>query len=352
MQDTFLNSYPKLLQANTPILTGLWLAHGDEPLLTQWLTDAMRPHWRNQNLAIKHIDLISTKTWQDVLTELNSLSLFDDASAVIITGNHKPDKDTLLALTEFAKQANAQNNQNCLLWLMPKQDKRAQKAKWFSPFSQYGHVIDCHLYDEAQRQHLLQIKAQQFGLSLTAPAWQLLMAQTEHHLLSSYQTLWRLSYLFAPQLSQQHQTDNAPPLIEIDTDALQNALVSHSQYSVFDLSDAMLSGDSPQVVRIIEQLKATDEPTPLVLWVISKEMRLIIQLLAGEDAQQLGIWRSKQRLYHQACHRHNSDSTSTWTDILYRCDQALKGVIRQPVWELLLQSALLVSGHRLFSLTY
>ena len=206
MQASFIQAYPKLLQ-NDVAVAGLWLAHGDEPLLHQWLIDALRPHWRNQNYAIKRIELISVKSWQDVLSELSSQSLFDDASALIVTGNHKPDKGVITELERFAVDAQAGTHSHSVLWLTSKQDKRAQSSKWFAPFAQYGHIIDCNLYDERQRQQLLQVQAEQFGLRLTQEAWQLLMSQTEQHMLSAYQTLWRLSYLFAPQLSS-NSSDN------------------------------------------------------------------------------------------------------------------------------------------------
>nr|WP_227686613.1 hypothetical protein [Psychrobacter fozii] len=35
--------------------------------------------------------------------------------------------------------------------------------------------------------------------------------------------------------------------------------------------------------------------------------------------------------------------------LLYRCDQAIKGLVRQPAWELLLQAALELAGKRLFT---
>ena len=356
MQDTFIKAYPKLLQPSVAV-AGLWLAHGDEPLLSQWLIDAMRPHWREQNYAIKRIELISVKSWQEVLSELGSQSLFDDASALIVTGNHKPDKAVITELERFAQDAQTGAHGHSLLWLTPKQDKRAQSSKWFAPFTQYGHVIDCNLYNEQQRQQLLQIQAQQFGLKLSQDAWQLLMSHTEHHLLSAYQTLWRLSYLFAPQLMA--NSDNTPqegshpskPFtnVALDIKDLQAALVSDAQFSVFDLSDAMLAGNSAQVAKIMFQLKATDEPTTLVLWAISKDMRQIMQLMDGQDTQTLGIWRSKQGLYQQACRRQSPAQTAEWPALLYRCDQAIKGLIRQPAWELLLQAALELSGQRLFA---
>lgn len=356
MQDTFIQAYPKLQQSSVAV-AGLWLAHGDEALLSQWLIDALRPHWRAQNYAIKRIELISVKSWQEVLSELGSQSLFDDASALIVTGNHKPDKAVIEELERFAQDAQTGAHSHSLLWLTPKQDKRAQSSKWFAPFTQYGHVIDCNLYNEQQRQQLLQIQAQQFGLKLSQDAWQLLMSHTEHHLLSAYQTLWRLSYLFAPQLvgdndssfqesSKLTQSTNS---VALDIKDLQAALVSDAQFSVFDLSDAMLAGNSTQVAKIIFQLKATDEPTTLVLWAISKDMRQIMQLMDGQDPQALGIWRSKQGLYQQACRRQSKIQTAEWPALLYRCDQAIKGLIRQPAWELLLQAALELAGKRLFT---
>ena len=362
MQDTFIQAYPKLLQADVAV-AGLWLAHGDEPLLHQWLSDALRPHWRAQNYAIKHIELISSKSWQDVLAELGSLSLFDDASALIVTGNHKPDKTVIIELERFAVESKTAASGHSLLWLTSKQDKRAQTSKWFAPFAQFGHVIDCNLYDERQRQQLLQLQAQQFGLTLSQEAWQLLMSHTEHHLLSAYQTLWRLSDLFAPELlaqapSQENtntaNNSNTKPFrpsanIALDISDLQAALVSDAQFSVFDLSDAMLAGNSTQVAKIIFQLKASDEPTTLVLWAISKDMRHIMALLDGQDPQALGIWRSKQGLYQQACRRQSIAQVAEWPTLIYRCDQAIKGIIRQPAWELLLQAALELSGKRLFT---
>jgi len=360
MQQTFIQAYPKLLQPSVAV-AGLWLAHGDEPLLQQWLINALRPHWREQNYAIKRIELISVKSWQEVLSELGSQSLFDDASALIVTGNHKPDKATIAELEQFAIDAQAGAHSHSLLWLTPKQDKRSQASKWFAPFAKYGQVIDGNLYDERARQQLLQVQAEQFGLRLSQEAWQLLMSHTEHHLLSAYQTLWRLSYLFAPKLSENNNDTLSPTTDNRNSDAashknlalgitdLQAALVSDAQFSVFDLSDAMLTGNSMQVAKIMFQLQATDEPTTLVLWAIAKDMRLVMALMDGQDPQSLGIWRSKQGLYSQACRRHSLAQTAEWPDLLYRCDQAIKGLIRQPAWELLLQAALELSGKKLFA---
>src|SRR5690606_26389475 len=133
MQDTFIQAYPKLLQPSV-VVVGLWLALGDEALLSQWLIDALRPHWRAQNYAIKRIVLVSVKSWQEVLSELGSQSLFDDAGALIVTGNHKPDEAVIAELERFAVDAQTRAHSHSSLPPTPKQDKRSQNSNRFPPF--------------------------------------------------------------------------------------------------------------------------------------------------------------------------------------------------------------------------
>lgn len=335
MNQPFLPAYQSLAKQPT-LATGLWLLHGDEPLLSQWLIEKLAPAWRQANMPMQRMDITSAKSWQEILSEINSLSLFDDSKVIIAQGNHKPDKDSLAQLQDFASQ----NPSNCLVVISDKYDKKSQATAFFQLCEKHGQVIECHLYQENQREQLLKQHAEDFGLTLTAPAWQLLMAQTQNNLLTAYQTLWRLSYLYAQPDAKNPQT--------IDEKQLLDGLVSQSHYTTFDLSDAMLSGDVAKVVRIIQALQRAEEPESLVLWTIAKDMRNIQSLQSGGTFQSLGIWSSKQGLYNQALRRHTAQSTQFWSALLYECDRAIKGLSQTPAWELLLQSALQVAGVRLF----
>ncbi len=344
MNQSFIHLYPQLRQDSPQtkkMAVGLWLAHGDEPLMSQWLVDSLRPIWQVNGQNIQRIELVSSKTWHEVLAELDSLSLFDPANAIIVTGNHKPDKDCQQSLLEFALRVQADDDevQSHLLWITSKQDKRSLSAKWIQPFNQNGMIIDCNLYNEQQRQQILHYHAQRFGLTLNREAWQLLISHTQNNLLNAYQTLWRLSYLLTANNEK----------TEVDVEKLQSALVSQSSYSSFDLSDAVLMANVQQVVKILDVLKTTNEPPTLILWTIAKDMRLIQQLHAGKNPQEIGIWRSKQSLYINASQRISQKTTENWSKLLFDCDRAIKGVIQQPIWELLLQSALAVAGVQLFA---
>lgn len=335
MQQPFLKAYEYAQTLQAPV-TGLWLLHGDEPLLPQWFIQVLQPHW--QGINIRRMDITSANVWQEILSELNSLSLFDEKTVVIAQGNHKPDKQNLTNLQSFAEH----NHENCLIVICDKQDKKAQKTTFFQLFANHGQIIDCQIYQENQRYAVLQSKAMQFGINLEQEAWQQLMEQTEGNLLSAYQCLWRLSYLFNPSLHG---------VVMIDSIMLQDALVNQSHFSTFQLSDAMLLGDVAKVIDILNHLKQAEEPESLVLWVIAKDMRLLQSLASGESFASLGIWQTKQHLYQTALNRHwqNQQNFGEWTDLMYQCDKAIKGLIAQPAWELLYQSALAVAGVKLFS---
>lgn len=349
MQLDFLTAFRQAQPQNSPTpATGLWLLHGDEDLLQQWLVQRMAVTWRAQGMAIQRTDIVNAKSWQAVLGEFDSLSLFDERRVIIAQGNHKPDGkrdgEILQALKHFAKHAQA-DPQNALIVLSPRFDKRAQNSAFYQLCNQYGQVVDCRLIQARDRHALLIAHAADFGLTLTTDAWQQLEDQTQNNLLSAYQTLWRLSYLFAAPAPYPAK----PTLMTIDSTQLAQGLVRQAQFSTFDLSDAMLAGNSARVVRIMRQLKASDEPPSLVLWTLSKDMRALQAMQTGTSPASLGIWQSKQSLYQQAAHRHHGQNLDAWTTLLYRCDQAIKGLIAQPVWELLLQAALAVAGVTLFN---
>ena len=340
MQQSFLKAFELAQNMNAPA-TGLWLLHGDEPLLPQWLIERFRSLWQSASMSVSRMDITSSKSWQEVLGELNSLSLFDDKKVIITQGNHKPDKDSLAQLQTFAEQ----NNDNCLVVLMDKIDKKNQKTAFFQVFAERGHVIDCQLYQEKQRFDILNAQATNFGIALSQNAWQQLMHHTEHNLLSAYQTLWRLSFLYNPAFGK-----SINETVMLDEMQLQDGLVSQSHFTTFDLSDAMLGGDGKKVVDILNHLKHAEEPESLVLWVIAKDVRALQGLLSGQNFTELGIWQNKQGLYQNALNRHFKNATDfgNWTAMLYQCDQAIKGLVQQPAWELLYQLALSVAGVKLF----
>ena len=310
----------------------VWLLHGDEPLLSQQILTELRKHWQQHGVERQRIDLGSTADWRDAFNELDSLSLFASQTAVEVHGNHKPDAATLLLLERFIQQS----NDNQLVIVMPKQDAAAQKTKFYKLLEAQALVVALSIRDEAQRRQLLQQLAKQQQLQLTDAAWSLLLEHTQNNLLAAHQALLRLSAL--------HDGNTAADVAD-----LQPALVEQSRFSTFDLGDAALSGQAEKAVQILQFLKESGEPTSLVLWTLSKEMRLVMQLLAQPNTeQQLGIWQNRVGLYRQACRRLSRADTADWSELLRQADESIKGIRDEPTWDLLLRCTLGLAGIRLF----
>ncbi len=335
MQQRFLALAQSLSQA-PQTLCGLWLVHSDEPLVLQWLIDACRPSWQANAQLPKRIELNSPKQWQEVINELSTLSLFAESTAIIVTGKHKPDNDTMDALTRFADDVKAGNSTNHLIWLLPKQDKKSQATKAFRLFDTHGTIIDGNVSNENQRQELLQYWATRLQLKLDADAWRMLMSHTEHDLLTAYQCLWRLSY--------SHTTLDQSTPTAIDIPALMQSLSDGGSFSVFDLSDALIHQDAITCQKILHHLKQTDTAPSIILWAINKDLQLIAGLQAGKDAQSLGIWRNKENSYYRLSRRLAPSALGVLHTQVYHCDKAIKGLSDDDVWRLLERLILGVCG--------
>ena len=88
----------------------------------------------------------------------------------------------------------------------------------------------------------------------------------------------------------------------------------------------------------------------LILWSVSKEMRLLMQLFEQpHNPLQLGIWKTKVAVYQQALRRLNPQDFLTWPDVLLRIDSAVKGLGHENPEQLIQQAIALICGQRLFN---
>ena len=313
---------------------GAWVLHGQEPLLEQNLLDAFRQHWQRQGIERQRYDLANVGDWKTVFSALNSLSLFATQLAIEVHGNIKPDASALKQLESYLLQGDS--NGNLLLIVMPKQDSASLKTKFFQTIDANGTLVALTANYAQDRQQILSVEAEKLGLKLTSEAWQWLESHHEHNLLAAKNSLMRVGDTFA----------------EVDTIGiaeLQACLQDQSRYSTFDLSDAMLQGNLAQAIKIFQYLVASGEAMTLILWNVSKEMRLLMQLFEQpHNPLQLGIWKTKVSLYQQALRRLNPQDFLTWPELLLRIDSAIKGLGHENPEHLIQQAIALVCGRRLF----
>ncbi len=311
---------------------GAWVLHGQEPLLEQNLMDAFRASWQKQEIERQRYDISSVSDWKTVFNALNSLSLFSTQLAVEVHGNIKPDAAGLKLLKSFLQH----NEQNLLLIVMPKQDSSSLKTSFFQTIDANGVNVALTANYPRDRQQILAVEADKLGIKLANDAWAWLEQHHEHNLLAAKNSLMRVSDTFA-------EVD----VIEIEH--LYACLQDQSRYSTYDLSDALLAGNLAQSVKIFQYLMASGEPLSLILWSISKEMRLLMQLFEQpQNALQLGIWKTKVSQYQQALRRLSPQTFLAWPSLIIRIDASIKGLGHENAEHLVQQAIASMCGKSLF----
>lgn len=311
---------------------GAWVLHGQEPLLEQNLIDAFRASWQKQDIERQRYDISSLADWKTVFNALNSLSLFSTQLAIEVHGNIKPDASAIKLLKNYLQH----NEQNLLLVVMPKQDSNSLKSSFFQLIDANGVNVSLVANYPKDRQQILGIEAEKLGIRLANDAWQWLEQHHEHNLLAAKNSLMRVS-------------DNFAEVDVIQVDHLYACLQDQSRYSTYDLSDALLQGNLSQSIKIFQYLVVSGEPMSLILWSLSKEMRLLMQLFEQpQNALQIGIWKTKVGLYQQALRRLSPQTFLAWPRLLLRIDASIKGLGHENPEHLVLQAISSICGKPLF----
>lgn len=311
---------------------GAWVLHGQEPLLEQNLMDAFRTSWQQREVERQRYDVSSVSDWKNVFNALNSLSLFSTQLAVEVHGNIKPDASGIKLLKSYLQQ----DSDNLLLIIMPKQDSSSLKSSFFQVMDANGVNVSLTANYPRDRQQILSVEAEKLGIKLANDAWVWLEQHHEHNLLAAKNSLMRVSDTFAE-------------IDVIQVDHLYACLQDQSRYSTYDLSDALLNGNLAQSIKIFQYLIASGEPLSLILWSISKEMRLLLQLFEQpQNALQIGIWKTKVSLYQQALHRLSPQTFLAWPALLLRVDASIKGLGHENPEHLVQQAIASMCGKTLF----
>lgn len=327
MKIDYLQALKRVEQAK-----GVWLMHGAEPLLEQNLLDAFRQFWHRAEIERQRFDISNVSDWKLVFNALDSLSLFSSQLAVEVHGNIKPDTSTLKLLKHYIQQ----DSNNLLLIVLPKQESASLKSAFFQTVEANGVVIPLQANYARDQQNILQLEADKLNIQLDYDAWEWLLQHHEHNLLAARNSLIRVS-------------DTFPDLNKITTEQLISCLQDQSRYNVYDLSESILNADLATSIKILQFLIEADEPLNLILWVVSKEARLLLQLYEQpQNAYQLGIWKNKISLYQQAVRRLNPHTLLLLPDLLLRTDKAIKGYAKENPIQLLQQIIALLCNKPLF----
>jgi DNA polymerase-3 subunit delta len=321
-------------------LAQLYVITSDEHLLAMEAADKIRKAARAQGFTEREVLVVERSfKWGELLAANQSQSLFGDKKLIelrISTG--KPGKDGGQALQAYAADLSPDN---ITLISLPKLDWATQKAAWVAALQQASVYIDIPLVERAHLPNWIGTRLAAQRQSADKAGIEFIAERVEGNLLAAHQEIQKLALLH--------------PEGKLSLEQIQDAVLNVARYDVFKLNEAMLSGDTARLVRMLEGLKGEGEALPLVLWAVADEIRTLLKLKAGiAQGKALGmllkeyrIWGPRERLMEPALRRLKLSTLETALQEASQIDKMIKGLRAKAfagdAWDAMLQLGLRVA---------
>jgi DNA polymerase III subunit delta len=126
---------------------------------------------------------------------------------------------------------------------------------------------------------------------------------------------------------------------------INHAVADNSRYDVFKLTESALAADPGKIVKILPALRAEGIAPPVVLWALSREIRLVIafKALPGEREVLLrknGAWGERRALIERGAKRLGHDQLNRLLSLGAQADRQIKGQQIGDPWSTLFTMAL------------
>ena len=314
----------------------VFIVSGKEPLLVQECCDLIRIYCRDQDYSERLVFHAAKPFEWSVLDEHSqSFSLFGEKKLIEIRLEALP-----VDAGKKRLQAWAENPPEdcCLLLVSDKIESSTLNTKWFKGIESKSLHIQIWPVNLPQLPAWITKRLQQAGYKPTITAVTALCDHVEGNLLAAQQEIEKLQLLVAPgQLEA--------------TDVLTGISFSN-KYSVFNLIDACLENKPKQVIKILQSLEAEGFEPSIVLWSLSREIRLLAKLYRNKRAgdsvdsclQKERVFKNKWQTYKRYLGQNRPTSLPQAHHYCQLSDKAIKGVETQSCWRLLTQASLVLAG--------
>ncbi len=321
-------------------LAGLYVITSDEHLLALEAADKIRKTARAQGFSEREVLVVDRSfKWGELLAANQSQSLFGDKKLIelrIPTG--KPGKDGGKALQDYSASLSPDN---VTLITLPKLDWQTQKAVWVASLQQASVFIDIPLIERAQLPAWLGVRLAAQRQSANRECLDFIAERVEGNLLAAHQEIQKLALLY--------------PEGPLNFEQIHDAVLNVARYDVFKLNEAMLSGDTARLVRMLEGLQGEGEALPLVLWAVAEEIRTLLKLKSGmaqgrplsQLTKEHRIWGPRERLIEPALRRLKLATLESALQEAAQIDKMVKGLRAKKfsgdAWDAMLQLGLKIA---------
>lgn len=308
-------------------LAPCYLISGDEHLLVNEALDTVREAARREGFLSRDAHVATTGfDWNVLHSAGANMSLFAEKRLIELrlpTG--KPGRVGSQAIADMVEQL---NDELMLVVVTPKLDRSAGSSKWVKTIEKAGVNLPIWPIELRDLPGWIAQRMRATGLNPDKESVRMLAARVEGNLLAAAQEIEKLRLLVGEG--------------DIGIADVARAVADSSRFDVFKLTDAALAGRADRAARILYGLRHEGISEVVVLWSLSRELRLLTTLAAAVERRQdlgtamkkNGVWMKRQSLVRNCLSRHSPESLHDLMSLAADADAMAKGRMRGDPWQI------------------
>jgi len=311
-------------------LSSVYLVSGDELFLKNEAINLIR---KTAKRAGFHERIrLSPETgfaWEQLYPLLYSPSLLAEKRLLELDFRDTTPNNTASAiLKEYSSQP---STDNVLLVDIGKVNDKIAKSAWYRSLEKIGIVITIWPIPHEQLPPWIIQRAKKYKLSLQQDAAQLLADYVEGNLIAAAQAIEKI-YLLT------HRKEEIQP--SIDVEIVQSILADESRFTIFDFTDSLIASDPSRTLHILESLRLDGTEPILILWSITRELRLMATLSQEiKQGEKHELLFQKHRIFSRRqaavrCFLNRYNTFDCWHALLKTAeiDRLIKGATAGNIW--------------------
>jgi DNA polymerase III subunit delta len=313
----------------------VYLICGDEPLQAGEAADAIR--YAAKQAGFLNREILTAEgnfDWKQLAFAAASDSIFADKKILDVrVPSGKFGTDGGKAVSEYCDNISADT---LLLINTVKLDGTTLKSKWVQAVDKIGVIVQVFPLEGQELLQWLQQRLLKRGLQVDSGAVKMIAARIEGNLLAAVQEIEKLYVLYGTG--------------QLSAAMIEEAVSDSSRFDVFKLAEAFLAGKANRTCRILAALKEENVAAPVVLWTLSREARVLMELkTAGTHADSVFkkhyVWDTKRKHgLTETVKRLKSAQLEQIFTLSAQADRQIKGQQSGDYWETLLHICLLFCG--------
>lgn len=304
-------------------LCPLYILTGQDHYLLNDAALSIKKVWRQRGECDeKTLQLNGPTDWAILLEEANSYSLFSEFVLI----DARCDKKTIEAAGKKILQQYLQNiNSRCLIIL--RAPNVPSKQLQLLSNNEHTVLIQAYPFTPVELQRWITTQLQHHAIHHETQIPSLIHQYTQGNMLACAQVIEKLIL-----------TRNDDELLT--NDMVLEHLSDQCDYQLYELAEACLAGRAEKAIHLLRQACQNKTEPTLILWLLSQEVRLLIQLnhlraqsIPLETAcNQLKIWPQRARSYDMTLQRLSSVKLQNMLQICQQLDEQIKSVQSVTIW--------------------